>query len=75
MADLTCIGLIPGMNQFMSLQMALRDELFSTAWISAHEWPISSLYDFKMIDTYMCSHMSFKVTSLGEFFQTLDKWA
>ena len=55
--------------------MALRDELFSTAWISAHEWPISSLYDFKMIDTYMCSHMSFKVTSLGEFFQTLDKWA
>jgi hypothetical protein len=56
------------MNQFMSLQMALRDELFPTARMVAHKWAISRLYNFKMIPTYMSPHMSFKVTSLGELF-------
>lgn len=51
MADLTNVGLCPRMNQLMSLQMTLCDELFSTALMITHEWAISRLYylNFKLI--------------------------
>ena len=36
------------MNQLMSLQMTLRDELFSTALMITQKWAISSLYDLNV---------------------------
>ena len=55
------------MNQFMSLKMALCDELFPTAQMITHEGAISRL----MIECwiyYMRPQMSLKVASLCELF-------
>ena len=57
------------MNQLMSLQMALRDELFSTTLMITHKWAISSLYDLNVNNSsYMRPQMSLKVAGLRELF-------